>query len=198
MRRTGGPHPSQTLPVANHPTLPCCLNTYLRARPNVRCLHCSPLSGDYLTLQHACTARPPGGSFFADLNTVLFSRRTVASEAMESEPHDPVRLSNASEDAPDLNYQGGAPMGWHGQSRFEHGLAQEPVQPVENHSFATSGLSEENGRAVRGNGGRVPVSMDISDDSIMTNEISQQLVDGQLPQQIKGQLPPAEEKRLLE
>ena len=32
---------------------PCCLNAYLRARPNVRCLHCSPLSGDYLTLQHA-------------------------------------------------------------------------------------------------------------------------------------------------
>ena len=24
--------------------------------PNVRCLHCSPLSGDYLTLQHAGTA----------------------------------------------------------------------------------------------------------------------------------------------
>ena len=87
-------------------------------------------------------------------------------------------------------------MGWHMGSqttRFEQGLAQEAVQPVGNSLFSTSGLSEGNGRAVVGNEGRVQVSMSISDDSIMTKEISQQLVDGQQPQQIKGWQPPAEQ-----
>ena len=58
----------------------------------------------------------------------------MAPEAMDTELADlarPIVASLAAPDIKDTRFQGGAPFGWHGQSWFEEGSAQDPVQPLD-------------------------------------------------------------------